>query len=166
MRASAPAAGPPCDSFSHAPGRKSQQGEEFKDTFWHPSQNLGEVLASYQVAGQTGSTSQTGLEMEQKVANQRPTPPMASQQHNSAQSACVCVGVRFAAACRNTEEGPQEDAHPGGRVLALELTGEGRMASASSRTRAVLSFTPLPIPGQLWAAGDLVLGQKRQGETW
>lgn len=68
--------------------------------------------------------------------------------------------------CRNTEEGPQENAHRGGRVLALELTGEGRMASASSRTRAVLSFTPLPIPGQLWVAGDSVLGERGYGETW
>lgn len=61
--------------------------------------------------------------------------------------------------CRNTEERSQENGHRGGGVLALERTGEDRTASASSRTRAALSFTPLPIPGQLQAAGDLVLGE-------
>lgn len=56
------------------------------------------------VAGQTGSTSQRGLEMEQKVANQRPTPPTASQQHSSAQSVCVCACVCGGAICHGVQE--------------------------------------------------------------
>lgn len=102
-----------------------------------------------------------GTEGDQPVplcANSLPTTQLCPE--------CVCMGGAFAMGCRNTEEGPQENAHRGGGVLALELTGEGRMGSASSRTRAVLSFTPLPIPGQLWAAGDSVLGEREHGETW
>lgn len=58
-------------------------------------------------------------------------------------------GKRFVTRCRSTEEGPCDNAHPGGQVLAFEETGEDRTASASSRKRTAPSFTPLPIPGLL-----------------